>query len=182
MEAGREPTQNFVSGWGVGRRQLRLTAKPLVFPRKQREESRQPTPLPNTELFHKFFVRPTVTTENKRKNSRVGSPCPTLPQTSVSWLAFNSLKKSLLVGLNVMMITWHARFDPETRLSIQLTRNFCWLYCLCSLTSRACITSAAALAAASFPHWAIWRVIYSDLRKVSEPGEKSKKLVCVGHV
>ena len=49
-----DSTQNIVLGWGVGRRQLRLTAKPLVFPRKQQEESRQPTPLPNTGPFHKF--------------------------------------------------------------------------------------------------------------------------------
>jgi len=49
-----DSTQNIVLGWGVGRRQLRLTAKPLVFPRKQQEESRQPTPLPNTGPLHKF--------------------------------------------------------------------------------------------------------------------------------
>ena len=49
-----DSTQNIVLGWGVGRRQLRLTAKPLVSLRKQQEESRQPTPLPNTGPFHKF--------------------------------------------------------------------------------------------------------------------------------
>ena len=41
-------------GGGLGGRSLRLTEKPLVFPREQQEESRQPSPLPNTGPFHKF--------------------------------------------------------------------------------------------------------------------------------
>ena len=50
-----DSTQNIVLGWGVGR--MGGWAKPLVFPRKQQEESRQPTPLPNTGPFHKFGGR-----------------------------------------------------------------------------------------------------------------------------
>ena len=143
MKTGREQTQKFVLGSrGVGRRQLRLTAKPLNCVPKETARGIPPAaPLPNTGPFHKFSLFAPLLQKTREKISRVGSPC------SSFWAFNSSVKKFLLAGLNVMMTIWQARSDPETPLFIQLTRNRFWMCAVCSLSSLECIIRAAALGA-----------------------------------